>query len=326
MKCDNCSCTKSYTKDYEHVYSIRGKEIKFTSKRRFCKECNNLIYDEELDNEVGRKAIEIYNKEFGISKEEIIKLRKDYNLSQSQFSKIIGCAKKTLISYEKGTALPNDNYVIIINSLISKPNIIETLIDSNHQQFTEKEYNIIKQRITKFIDENTIDLKDDDDFTPTKFNGYTKLDFKKVFNMILYFAEKGILKTKLMKEMFYADFLNYKHTGMSITGLEYAKINYGPVPDDKDKIISECIAKKYIEEEIEYKNEYECHNIISLKKIDTEVFTEEELNILKRVREYFKEFKSKEIADFSHEEKAYNETEFAKNISYDYAFDIDRID
>ena len=92
MKCDNCSCTKSYTKDYEHVYSIRGKEIKFTSKRRFCKECNNLIYDEELDNEVGRKAIEIYNKEFGISKEEIIKLRKDYNLSQSQFSKIIGCA------------------------------------------------------------------------------------------------------------------------------------------------------------------------------------------------------------------------------------------
>ena len=39
-------------------------------------------------------------------------LRNKYNLSQELFSKIIGCAKKTLISYEKGTAIPNDNYMI----------------------------------------------------------------------------------------------------------------------------------------------------------------------------------------------------------------------
>lgn len=326
MRCDNCLCTKSYTKDYKHKYVIRGKEIEFTSKRRFCKECDNLIYDEELDNEAGRKAIELYNKEYGITKEKIIKLRQDYDLSQELFSKIIGCAKKTLISYEKGVALPNDNYVILINSLIDKPDIIETLIDANKEQFTEKEFNKIKTKIINFISENTKQIYNDEEFKPTEYNGYTKLNFKKVINMILFFAEKGVLKTKLMKEMFYADFLNYKNTGASITGLEYAKIIYGPVPDDKDTILNECMYNNYIREDIEYKNDYELHNILSIKETDSSVFDKDELKILNKVRDYFKKFGSKEIADFSHEEKAYIETEFTKNISYDYAFDINRID
>ena len=327
MKCDNCSCTESYIKDYKHDFNIRGKEISFISKRRFCKNCNNFVYDKELDNEASEKAIEIYNDKYGIPKEKIKILRNKNNLSQEQFSKIIGCAKKTLISYEKGTALPNDNYVILINSIEKEPDIIELLLDSNKDKYSESEYKKIKNKILKFIENNSISLqKEEDIFKPSEYNGYTKLDFNKVINTILYFAEEGILKTKLMKEMFYADFINYKHTGKSITGLKYAKINYGPVPDEKDKIISECISNKYIEEEIEYKNDYEYHKIISLKKFDSKLFDSKEVEVLKRVKEYFKKFNSKDITEFSHEEKAFTETKFAKNISYDYAFDINRID
>ena len=163
-------------------------------------------------------------------------------------------------------------------------------------------------------------------FKPTEYNGYTKLDFTKVINVILFFAKEGVLKTKLLKEMFYADFINYKNTGKSITGLEYAKITYGPVPDDKDKIICECIENNFIEEKVEYKNDYECHNIISLKDFDKNIFDDDEIDSLNKVKEFFKNFKSKEIAEFSHEEKAFIETEYFKNISYDYAFDIKCID
>lgn len=325
MKCDNCSCTKFYTKDYEHNYSIRGKEIKFIAPRRFCEECDNLIYDAELDNAAGQIAIETYNKQYGIVKEKIKELREQYDLSLELFSKIIGCAKKTLISYEKGTAIPNDNYVIIINSLVAKPDTIDTLIEANKQQFTGREYEKIKSKIMKFIGNNSKQIYDVEDYNPTEYNGYTKLNFDKVINMILYFAKNGILKTKLMKEMFYADFLNYKNTGMSITGLEYAKITHGPVPDDKDKILNECILNEYIKEEIEYKNDYEYHNIIGLKDFNENIFDVEELEILEKVKHFFKDFKSKEIADFSHEERGYIETKFSKNISYDYAFDINRI-
>ena len=50
MRCDNCGSTDTYIKNHEHIYQIKGKEIKFNSDRRFCSKCNNLVYDEKLDN------------------------------------------------------------------------------------------------------------------------------------------------------------------------------------------------------------------------------------------------------------------------------------
>jgi putative zinc finger/helix-turn-helix YgiT family protein len=325
MRCDFCFCTNTYTKDYKHAYHIKGKSINFISKRRFCKECNNLVYDKDLDNEAGRKAIEIYNKKFGIPKEKIIELRKKYNLSQELFSKIIGCAKKTLISYEKGESIPNDNYIIIINSLLSNPETIKILIDANKYQFSDKEYEKIEDKIMPIIKNNTNQLSNKSDFIPTEFNGYTKLNKEKIINMILYFADDCIQKTKLLKEMFYADFIYYKNVGASITGLEYAKINFGPVPDDYEKIINECIKNNLIKYNIEFKNEYEYHNIKRISNIDKNIFTQNEIETINYIKEYFKNFNSKDIVNFSHKEKAFIETEFFKPISYDYAFEIDSL-
>ena len=329
MKCDNCNSMNTYIKDYNHTYTIKGKTVKFTSKRRFCKECNELVYDSELDNEAGRKAIEKYNKECGIPKEKIIELRNRYHLSQEQFSKIIGCAKKTLISYEKGTSIPNDNYLITLKSLLNMPNYINVLVESNKNNFSKKEYEKIESRIMSFLSDNTfkinLNINNFEENELTEFNGYTKKSNDKIKNMILFFSKEGVLKTKLMKEMFYADFYHYKMTASSITGLKYAKIDYGPVPDNKDIILAKCMLDKLIKEEIDYKNDYEYHVIIALEEYDKKVFDDKELESMKKIKEYFKNFKSKEIANFSHEEKAYIETDFSKNISYDYAFDINRI-
>ena len=140
--------------------------------------------------------------------------------------------------------------------------------------------------------------------------------------MILYFAQDVVLKTKLLKEMFYADFLYYKNTGSSITGLEYAKITHGPVPDNFDEIISTYVEQNLIEYKVEFIQDYENHKISNKVKLDKSAFMKEELEIMKKVKDYFKSFTSKEIAEYSHNEKAFIETEFSKKIEYDYAFDI----
>ena len=325
MKCDICSSLNTYTKNHKHTFNIKGKTIEFVSERRFCKNCNNLVYDADLDNIASKKAIELYNEKYGLQKEKIIELRKKYNLSQELFSKIIGCARKTLISYEKGTALPNDNYIIIINSLINNPTTISSLIEGNKNRFTSDEYIEIENRIDKFLSNNTKQLFKNEMFTPTEYNGYTQIDKSKIMNMIVFFANNCVLKTKLLKEMFYADFLYYKEVGSSITGLEYAKINLGPVPDEFEKIINECVEEKYISYSIEFKNDYEYHNIRKVKEFDEKVFENDELEILNRVKNYFEKFSSKDIVNFSHEEKAFIETNYYEKISYDYAFDIDRV-
>ena len=128
MKCDICGCKETYVKEHKHDFIIKGKKINLTSNRRFCKNCNNLVYDSKLDNDASKKAINLYNKKYAITKEEIIELRKKYNLSQELFSKIIGCTKKELVSCEKGNSILNDNYLIIIRNLINKPETIYTLI------------------------------------------------------------------------------------------------------------------------------------------------------------------------------------------------------
>ena len=155
MKCDVCESSTTYIKNHEHNYIIKGKKIIFISKRRFCKDCNNLVYDSNLDNIASEIAIKIYNEKYGISKNELINLRTKYNLSLELFSKIIGCAKKTLISYEKGKSIPNDIYLIVLKSLIAKPETIVTFIEANKDQFTNKEISIINNKLSTFLANNT---------------------------------------------------------------------------------------------------------------------------------------------------------------------------
>lgn len=86
-----------------------------------------------------------------IEKEEVKKLRQNYNLSLDDFSKIIGCAKKTLISYEQGISTPNDIYMITLKTLMKNPKVIHYLIDSNKERFTEREYKRITKKIFPYV-------------------------------------------------------------------------------------------------------------------------------------------------------------------------------
>ena len=103
MKCNHCGSSDNIVKEYLHKdYQVKDKVITYSSVRRICNNFKSLIYDKELDNNASLEAFRIYNEKYGIPKEDIIKLRKTYKLTQEEFSKIIGCAKKTLISYEQG--------------------------------------------------------------------------------------------------------------------------------------------------------------------------------------------------------------------------------
>ena len=78
MKYNNCNTNETYIKEHLHNYD---NNIKFYSNRRFCSKCNNLVYDEELDNEASKKAIKEYNKTIGLDPNNIIALRKQYHLT-----------------------------------------------------------------------------------------------------------------------------------------------------------------------------------------------------------------------------------------------------
>ena len=323
MKCEKCGSMNTEVVNYEHEFKIRDKKIKVKSKRRICKECKALIYDSKLNNEAIQTGFKEYNKKYGIPSEEIIKFRKEHHLSQRDLATLIGCAKKTIISYENNHSIPSGIYESTLKSIMENENTLHQYLELNKEKLNQKKYTSIKNSIANknnmkqfFLDETT---------ELSEYNGYMDLNIDKIINLILILAgENYILKTKLLKEMFYSDFLYYKNNTVSITGLEYSKITLGPVPDQYSKILSYLVSEGVIKIETEfYQGDYTKEKIIALKEANYNVFDKSELKIIEEVKNYFKSYTSSEIAEYSHQEKAYKETKNSQNISYDYAFDID---
>jgi uncharacterized phage-associated protein len=55
---------------------------------------------------------------------------------------------------------------------------------------------------------------------------------EKLINSIIYFLKntKNCGKTKLFKLLYYLDFMHFRETGRSVTGLDYYAWDFGPVP------------------------------------------------------------------------------------------------
>ena len=320
-KCDNCGSTDTYVKMNHNKFTKNGYDVEFDSEERFCKKCDCSVYDRELDNITLKKAIQVYNRQYGIS-EDIKKIRKEIGLSLDDLANIIGCAKKTLISYEKGESIPNDTYLIVIKTILDNPETIKLLINANRNMFEEKRLIKIEKKLNCYYANNSKGLFLDKETEASEYNGFTELDKDKLINIITILSSKGINKTKLLKEMFYIDFLSYKTKSCSITGLEYTKLPYGPVVDDFEKIFDTLTINNIIDYNVKYNNNYEEHIIASKVKPDLSIFRNEEIDIINKIQDYFKDFNVKEIEEYSHKENAYTKTKLGDKISYEYAFDI----
>lgn len=143
-------------------------------------------------------------------------------------------------------------------------------------------------------------------------SGFSSFNFNKLINMILFFTEEGVQKTKLMKLLFYSDFLNYKRNLISMSGIPYVRLPYGPVPKDHDLLLSTVEKNEFI-------NEYTFMNINAKSKFDDSFFNEEEIEILNQIKEYFENYGSVAISEYSYKEDGWKDTEDRDIISYDYA-------
>jgi hypothetical protein len=200
--------------------------------------------------------------------------------------------------------------------------MINDLISANKSKYSEKEISKIEKRLNLFFEGIEEDLNEND---PSSYNGFTKFNINKFLNAILFFAKEGVNKTKLLKELFYLDFVYYKENACSVTGSEYAHINYGPVPDNYSMYLNQFVSKGYISIDVEYKGDYEAFIINDEIEFDPFVFDSKELKMLERIKKYFINYNSSQIANYSHEEEAYKKTKIGEKISYDYSFDIKKI-
>ena len=114
----------------------------------------------------------------------------------------------------------------------------------------------------------------------------------------------------------------YQENGISISGIRYVHLPYGPVPEKYDLFFGKMEVDHIAHIEVVYDNGYERHQVIPERDIPQDALNEDERNVLERIYKKFENFGSADISDYSHKEKGYMKTKQGEIISYAYAKDI----
>jgi putative zinc finger/helix-turn-helix YgiT family protein len=327
--CSNCEKeTRLELVTKEEVIRVRNKPIKIELQYLRCVECGDEAFDPSLNVDPFSLAYRKYRKEYGfLQPEEIREWRKANKLTQGELAKLLGVGGATISRYENG-ALQDPSHEKLLRLAMNPSNLLQ-LVEQSEGVFTESK----KRRLIEGLEQvqagdNSIDstiMVSLGNYEPNEYSGYRRLDLEKLYSAILFFCKEGVLKTKLNKLLFYADFKHYKGYAISITGARYAHIPFGPAPDNYEiyyGALSSQKAIQFIEEIYPAKRGGEPvvgEIIKAVKKPDLSLFAASELRIMASVQEDFEKYNAREITDFSHKEVGYQETEDGGTISYDYA-------
>ncbi|ABO48580.1 hypothetical protein Dred_0030 [Desulforamulus reducens MI-1] len=322
--CGNCEKeVLGITKEDYFEYPVRNLVYKINGKRLFCPDCGNELFHREYDEANQRAAFDLYRKETGIiSPKEIKDIREKYELTQREFSYLLGFGEITVSRYERGS-LPTIAQSQIIKESIEPSKMLILLKENGHKIETER-YIQTKNRLEEMIANKNVNenieqyiLRDMKNITTPEldvYNGFKRFDYKKFSQMVYFFALKEITSlyiTKLNKLMFYADYYYYKKFGTSLSGTRYIRHNYGPVPNKYQTLYDSIDTIEIFEDE--YGNYIKPANDLAL------TFNDKEISILDLVNQKFKHMNSKEISNFSHKEKCWIETPHKQPISYLYS-------
>lgn len=323
--CDHCQKdVEAHVIERNATYTFKGETFEIVERVLQC-DCGEDLYDELLDAETMKTLSLLYQERIGLSLEDIKSVRNQYGLSMDLFSRILGWSKSTIVRYETGKYIPDSSHMLVLKRLKEHPESIDEFYNLNKHKFTEKEQTKINEKLKNndqakvekgLFEALQINYKL---YEKSLESGFSSFKLNKLINMILFFAKNGVQKTKLMKLLFYSDFLNYKRNLLSISGIPYTRLPYGPVPMDHDLLLSSIEKNDLIDIEYEFINDYTLINIQALHEFDDSLFNDNEIEILNLVSEKFKHYGSVAISEFSHEEDGWKNTEDREIISYDYA-------
>jgi len=330
MECAFCDNTQVALKKEYKEFKFRKESFMIAQHYYKCHVCGEEFTTTETDE---LSIMQVYNqfreKHHILFPEQIKALREKYGLSATKMSEILGFGINSYGKYERGE-MPNDSNAALLN-LIRESQNFRQLVEEKKDFLQEKEYQKIMKTINRLIAQpSEFSIKKtlfSENSIPNRYCGYAIPNYEKFANMLVYFV--GALKpfmVKLNKLMFYADFLNYRTSGASISGYQYKAIQRGPVPVDYDIAFNLIEKDGFLDREyVSFRNGEGAERFIHVKQFDKSLFTETELATMREVANRFKYTPTNEIQQLSHEEPAWQNEIAGRNlIDYQkYAFELE---
>ena len=137
-----------------------------------------------------------------------------------------------------------------------------------------------------------------------------KVNLRKLMQLIVFFAHhkavKPLGKTKLFKLLYFTDATYLWTAGQSITGVEYLKYPYGPVPMQGDFALKTLQQHRLItSKRTQITNTRFMREFIALEQPDMTIFTAQEILTIQQVIQQYGEDSASVLSWKSHQESAW---------------------
>lgn len=310
------------------LIEIRGEVIPVEIEYYLCEACGEEFEDPKGERDPLADAYRQYRQRKGmVTPEEIKTFRKQYDLTQEEFSRFLGMGVTTLNRYENG-ALQTEAHDRILRLAMDPGNLLK-LVRTHPQAFLNEKLKSLLARLESEEQEENFSsieryVERLANYEPDIFSGYRRFNSEKFLATVKFFCfSDKVFTTKLTKLMFYADFHHFRENTVSITGSRYAHAPHGPVPNQFDTWFAFLILKDPAlrKEEVIFP-EYAGEAFVSDNPPDLNLFQPSEFDTLVAVKEKFRSFTAKQIREYAHQEKGYRETQNGELIPFHYADEL----
>jgi len=247
--------------------------------------------------------VKLSKKQIG---QRIVKLRKAKGFSQEELAKEIKISRPSLAQIELG------NRGIDILELYELSLVLSfSLDDFMSSDFTANQKVIVKEDEKTKESEERISVP--------------KLNVDKFKNVLLYILEKcagkpNVGETVLYKLLYFSDFNYYELYEEHLTGAEYRKLPYGPVPQKLNSIINQMIEKRQLKRVKTNHHGYLQTRYLPLEKANLTKLKASEKEVIDRVVEQLSDWSATAISAYSHKDMPWLASKEGEEINYELAF------
>jgi putative zinc finger/helix-turn-helix YgiT family protein len=314
---------------------FRNETFKVVFHYYKCEESGEQFTTTALDEVNLNQVYNQYRDKFNIPfPDEISQIREKYALSSAIMSEILGFEADTYHQYESGEmpSVANAKLIQMVadpKKFIDMVELCGTLDQQSKHKYIQKAILLSEEKEKNSFNINFKNYLLGNHLADI-YSGYRNPNFEKFTEMVVYFSDKlSPFKTKMNKLLFYADFLMFKQSCFSISGMRYKAFDMGPVPNNFQSIFEYLANQGEIDiETTEFPTGYTGEQFKTPKnrKFNPKLFTENELKTLEKVATAFSGTSTYDMIQLSHLEEAWKNNKKGKNIiSYEYAFELNQI-
>jgi transcriptional regulator with XRE-family HTH domain len=237
----------------------------------------------------------------------IITIRKAKGFSQEDLATLINISRPSLAQIELGNR--KISIIELMNLSLNLDFSIDKILSNNFN----------------FQDDDIQFYKETEKEEEAERIAVPELNVNKFRNVLLYILEKcagkaNVGETVLYKLLYFSDFNNYEIYEESLTGAQYRKLPFGPVPQKLTSIINEMIKIGELKRVKTNFHDYPQTRYLPLIKPDLTQLKASEIEVIDHVINQLSDYYAAAISDYSHKDIPWLATEDGDVIDYELAF------